>query len=118
MLLQFKNNLLGAITGDKPTGISQGDEPNGILVKSVVSAPGDYLARFSLKSKDLSSTLNFYVNVLGMEAKGLQDENMICLRYGNDCFPAGVPTTLIFDAATTEDEDLDMGDCFDHLNLR
>jgi hypothetical protein len=45
MLLQFQNNVLGAITGDKP--ISQEDEFNDILVKSAASAPGDYLARFS-----------------------------------------------------------------------
>jgi hypothetical protein len=52
-----------------------------------------------------------------MEANA-QDENMICLRYDNGCFPAGVPTTFIFDhhAATTR-EDLDMGDCFDHLAI-
>ena len=56
----------------------------------------DYLLRFSLKSKDLPSTLNLYVNVLVMEAKG-QDKNMICLQYDNDCFPAGVLTALIFD---------------------
>lgn len=111
MLLQFQNNLLGAITGDKPA--SQGEEPNGILVKSAASAPGDFLARFALKSQDLASTFDFYANVLGMEAKA-QDDEMLCLRYDNECFSSGVPTTLIFDAAK---EDLDTGDCFDHLAI-
>eukprot|EP00980_Cylindrotheca_fusiformis_P005603 scaffold1184_cov132-Cylindrotheca_fusiformis.AAC.24 len=109
MLLQFQNNLLGAISGDKPE--SQGPEPNGIPVKSSASAPGDFLARFALKSNDLISTEAFYTSVLGMEAKA-KDKKMLCLRYDNDCFTAGVPTTLIFDATT---EDLEKGDCFDHL---
>ena len=111
MLLQFQNNLLGAITGDKPE--AQGDEPNGIPVQSAASAPGDFLARFSLKSKDLTSTYNFYTSVLGMEAKA-QDEKMVCLRYDNDCFPNGVPTTLVFDIT---EEEIYMGDCFDHLAI-
>jgi catechol 2,3-dioxygenase-like lactoylglutathione lyase family enzyme len=109
MLLQFQNNLLGAIKGDKVE--SQGAEPNGIPVESSASAPGDFLSRFSLRSKDLGATEEFYTSILGMEAKG-KDENMLCLRYDNDCFTAGVPTTLIFDVTT---EDLEKGDCFDHL---
>lgn len=111
MLLQFQNNLLGAITGDKPN--SQGDEPNGIEVTSAASAPGDYLARFSLKSNDLAATVEFYTTLLGMDAKA-QDDKMICLRYDNDCFTGGVPTTLVFDATA---EELELGDCFDHLAI-
>jgi catechol 2,3-dioxygenase-like lactoylglutathione lyase family enzyme len=113
MLLQFQNNLLGLITGDEKIK-PQGEEPNGIPVQSAASAPGDFLARFALNSNDLASTLDFYTSVLGMEAKA-QDETMICLRYDNDCFTAGVPTTLVFENAPTENNSLDMGNCFDHL---
>lgn len=109
MLLQFQNNLLGAISGDKPK--PQAPEPNGIPVESSASAPGDLLSRFALKSKDLGATEEFYTSILGMEAKG-KDEKMLCLRYDNDCFSSGVPITLIFEATT---EDLEKGDCFDHL---
>jgi catechol 2,3-dioxygenase-like lactoylglutathione lyase family enzyme len=114
MLLQFQNNLLGLITGDEKIK-PQGEEPNGIPVQSAASAPGDFLARFALNSNDLASTLDFYTSVLGMEAKA-QDETMLCLRYDNDCFTAGVPTTLVFEnAAPTANNNLDMGNCFDHL---
>jgi predicted enzyme related to lactoylglutathione lyase len=109
MLLQFQNNLLGPILGEKP--LSEGDEPNGIHVKTSASAPGDLLARFALKSKDLAATQTFYESILGFDAKGA-DEKMLCLRYNTE-FP-GVPTMLIFDAT---DEDLVMGDCFDHLAI-
>jgi catechol 2,3-dioxygenase-like lactoylglutathione lyase family enzyme len=120
MLLQFQNNLLGAITGEEQPR-SQGEEPNGIPVTSAASAPGDFLARLCLKSNDLAATCEFYTSVLGMEAKA-QDDQMICLRYDNDCFSAGIPTTLCFEAATTSTsstttttEELDMGDCLDHV---
>jgi catechol 2,3-dioxygenase-like lactoylglutathione lyase family enzyme len=110
MLLQFQNNLLGALRGDeKPK--SQGDEPNGIPVNSAASAPGDFFARLALKSNDFVATNEFYTSVLGMDSRG-QDEKMLCLRYDNDCFSGGIPTTLVFDATT---EELDVGDCFDHL---
>jgi catechol 2,3-dioxygenase-like lactoylglutathione lyase family enzyme len=113
MLLQFQNNLLGLITGDEQIK-PQGEEPNGIPVQSAASAPGDFLSRFALNSNDLASTLDFYTSVLGMEAKA-QDDNMLCLRYDNACFAAGVPTTLVFENAPTENNNLDMGNCFDHL---
>mmetsp|Transcript_23715 Transcript_23715/g.58141 ORF Transcript_23715/g.58141 Transcript_23715/m.58141 type:complete len:243 (+) Transcript_23715:218-946(+) len=109
MLLQFQNNLLGAIKGDKPE--SQGDEPNGIAVESSASAPGDLLARFALQSQSMEESEEFYTEVLGMEVKA-KDEKMMCLRYDNEVFKAGVPTTLIFDAT---DETIESGDCFDHL---
>lgn len=112
MLLQFRNNLLGAIVGDeKPR--NQGEEPNGIPVCSSASAPGDYFARFSLKTRDVVSTSDFYTTILGMTAKA-QDDKMTCLRYDNDCFQNGVATTLVFDSTA---EDLDKGDCFDHLAI-
>lgn len=107
MLLQFQHNLLGAATGEKPQ--SEGKEPNGILVSSAASAPGDFFSRISLKSIDLESTNQFYSNLLGMEVVAA-DELMLCLRYKKQ--PYGVPITLIFEA--TEDE-LEMGNCFDHL---
>lgn len=110
MLLRFQNDLVGLILGnDKPE--FQGEEPNNISIQTAASAPGDFLSRFSLKSKDLESTSTFYTSVLGMVAKA-QDDEAVCLRYDNDCFPWGIPTTLIFEVTT---DDLDMGDCFDHL---
>lgn len=110
MLLQFQNNLLGAIQGESPS--SQGDEPNGIPVESAASAPGDLLARFALTSWNLEATEEFYAQVLGMKVKA-QDETMLCLRYDNECYTGGVPTTLVFDKAPQED--FNVGDCFDHL---
>ncbi|CAJ1930635.1 unnamed protein product [Cylindrotheca closterium] len=111
MLLQFQNNLLGAIKGDKPE--SQGDEPNGIPVESSASAPGDLLSRFALQSQNLEECEDFYTKVLGMEVKG-KDDKMMCLRYDNDVFKAGVPTTLIFDVT---EETIESGNCFDHLAI-
>jgi catechol 2,3-dioxygenase-like lactoylglutathione lyase family enzyme len=110
MLLQFQNNLLGPITGEKAA--PQGDEPNGIPIKSSASAPGDFLSRFSLQSRDLVGTHAFYSTILGMDAKGL-DKDMVCLRYDMQDFP-GVPTTLVFEA--TEGE-INKGDCLDHLAI-
>ena len=109
MLLQFQNNLLGPIIGEKP--LEQGDEPNGIPIKSSAAAPGDFLSRFSLQSRDLVATNAFYSTILGMDA--LVDENMVCLRYDMKDFP-GVPTTLVFEA--TKDE-INKGDCLDHLAI-
>jgi catechol 2,3-dioxygenase-like lactoylglutathione lyase family enzyme len=110
MLLQFQNNLLGPIIGEKP--LEQGDEPNGIPIKSSASAPGDFLSRFSLQSRDLVDTHAFYSTILGMDAKGM-DKDMVCLRYDMEDFP-GVPTTLVFEA--TKDE-INKGDCLDHLAI-
>jgi catechol 2,3-dioxygenase-like lactoylglutathione lyase family enzyme len=112
MLLQFQSNLLGAITGLE-TPESQGDEPNGISVQSAASAPGDFLARLALKSNSLEATYKFYTTVLGMKVKA-EDETMLCLRYDNDCFSGGVPTTLVFDA---EKGEIEVGDCFDHFAI-
>jgi catechol 2,3-dioxygenase-like lactoylglutathione lyase family enzyme len=110
MLLQFQNNLLGAITGlESPE--SQGDEPNGLRVQSAASAPGDFLARLALKSNNMEATHTFYTTVLGMKVKA-EDATMLCLRYDNDCFSGGVPTTLVFDA---EEGEIEVGDCFDHF---
>jgi len=115
MLLQFQNNLLGAISGQERVA-GQGEEPNGIPVQSAASAPGDLLARFALHSKDLEATGQFYTSILGMTIKA-QDDNMLCLRYDNDTSSTsnGVPTTLVFDAWNDDHETLDLGDCFDHI---
>ena len=55
MLLQFQNNLLDVIKGEKPK--SQGNEPNGITVNSAASAPGDLLARIAFQSNDRNTVL-------------------------------------------------------------
>ncbi|KAL3934157.1 MAG: hypothetical protein SGARI_003513 [Bacillariaceae sp.] len=112
MLLQFENNLLGVITGDEAPK-QQAEEPNGIAVKSSASAPGDYFARFALKTNNLEATHAFYTGVLGMECKA-EDDTMVCLRYENDVFQAGVSTTLLFDATG---EEIETGDCFDHIAI-
>jgi len=110
MLLQFQNNLLAPIVGQKPQ--NQGMEPNAIPVRSSASAPGDFIARFALKSNDLVSTHNFYATLLGMDTKAI-DKNTLCLRYDMESFP-GVPTTLVFHATN---EKIVKGDCFDHLAI-
>lgn len=132
LLLQFQNNLLGVITGsDKPPKAPR-PEPNGIPVQYCASAPGDYLCRLALKSKNLPATLEFYTTVLGMDAKA-QDETMICLRYdnntpseGSSVSSSGVPTTLLFDATpttTTTNEgdnssnEIVKGNCLDHIAI-
>jgi len=110
MLLQFSNNLVAAAAGEKPQ--AQGDEPNAIQVKSSASAPGDYFCRFCLKTNDLVATNEFYMQVLGMDAKAI-DADMICMRY-DGAENTGVPTTLVFEKT---EEDLDMGNCFDHIAI-
>lgn len=111
MLLQFQNNLVGAITGEKPQ--QHGMEPNGIPVKSSAAAPGDYLSRFCLKSNDLVASENFYTTILGMETKAM-DDRLVCLRYPPLSGTMGVPTTLVFERT---EEALELGDCFDHLAI-
>lgn len=108
MLSQFKNNLLGAITGTTP--LPQGDEPNGIRVISAASAPGDLFSRISLRSNDLTATTEFYSSLLGMTAAAA-DEQMVCLRFLKSQ-PYGVSTTLVFEASN---DAVVRGNCFDHL---
>jgi catechol 2,3-dioxygenase-like lactoylglutathione lyase family enzyme len=129
-LLLFQNNLLGVITGDatkKEKGgmggsDSGGDgevkEPNGIDVQFSASAPGDFFARFCLRSNDLPATSTFYSTVLGMDIKA-QDDQMLCLRYDNINFPSstyGVATTLVFDASD-KTTPIEKGDCLDHIAI-
>jgi catechol 2,3-dioxygenase-like lactoylglutathione lyase family enzyme len=128
-LLQFQNNLLGAIIANdgkqvqkKEKQQEQEEEPNGIPIKLVASAPGDYIAQFTLKSKNLTSTSDFYTTILGMENKA-QDEQLLCLRYNNNdkssSSPSlGVPTTLVFENVVDDDVVLEKGDCFDHIAIQ
>jgi len=109
MLLQFQNNLMAAAAGETPQG--QGDEPNGIPVRSSASAPGDYFCRVCLKSNDLVATHDFYTALLGMDPKAI-DADMLCLRY--DSGNSGVPTTLVFEKTT---DALDLGNCLDHVAI-
>ena len=142
MLQQFATNPIEVISRKFVPGIppptsstqDQLDEPNGINIKYVASSPGDMIARIAFYSKDLQSTYNFYTQLLGMDCKA-QDDTMICLRYntnaaatatatatanGNDgentktSSGMGVTTTLVFEK-TNESEDIDIGNCFDHL---
>ena len=129
-LLQFQNNLLGAIIANdgkevqkKEEEEQEQEEPNGIPIKSVASAPGDYIAQFTLRSKDLTATSDFYTTILGMDNKA-QDEKLLCLRYNNNdksSSSLGVPTTLVFENFVDDDNDdvvLEKGDCFDHIAIQ
>ena len=88
-------------------------EPNGIIIQSSASAPGDYFARLALLSNNLDKTQSFYTSILGMDTKA-RDDKMLCLRYDNKRF-SGVQTTLLFTTQQQQQQDLDMGDCFDHF---
>ena len=129
-LLQFQNNLLGAIIANdgkevqkKEEEEQEQEEPNGIPIKSVASAPGDYIAQFTLRSKDLTATSDFYTTILGMDNKA-QDDKLLCLRYNNNdksSSSLGVPTTLVFENFVDDDNDdvvLEKGDCFDHIAIQ
>ena len=128
-LLQFQNNLLGAIIANdgkevqKKEEEQEQEEPNGIPIKSVASAPGDYIAQFTLRSKDLTATSDFYTTILGMDNKA-QDDKLLCLRYNNNdksSSSLGVPTTLVFENFVDDDNDdvvLEKGDCFDHIAIQ
>jgi catechol 2,3-dioxygenase-like lactoylglutathione lyase family enzyme len=128
-LLQFQNNLLGAIIANDGKQVQkkeieqEQEEPNGIPIKSVASAPGDYIAQFTLKSKNLTSTSDFYTAILGMDNKA-QDDKLLCLRYNNNdksSSSLGVPTTLVFENFVDDDNDdvvLEKGDCFDHIAIQ
>ena len=124
MLLQYKDNLLlkKAVTGEEKPIMDQGMEPNGIPVRSSASAPGDYLSRLALTSRNLTATQNFYTSMLGMSIKA-KDQTMVCLRFddhpiqegteqGQGGRIGGVPITLVFEAT---EEELKLGDCFDHI---
>lgn len=110
LLLQFQGNLKGILVGDKPK--SEGDEPNGIPVKSCAAAPGDYFCRLALASRDLDASRKFYENILGMKTVAA-DERMVCLRY--DTAEYGSPLTLVLESV---DEPLQLGTCFDHITVR
>jgi len=112
-------NLMMAAAGEKSAS-SIVQDPNGIEVRPVASAPGDSFARLCLKvdaSKDdiFARTTEFY-EMLGMEMVAA-DEKLICLRYTStdDSIPRrGVATTLVFSKSSDE---LVMGNCFDHMAI-
>lgn len=132
MLLDCKNNLIGAVAGEKPKQGYDGDivEPNGIEVQRVASGPGDYFARFCLRPKPvvavvtngepgkspLQLTEDFYTNVLGMRVVA-NDNDLLCLRYKNSADDGrfGVSTTLVFSTEGQEGEELVMGNILDHF---
>lgn len=125
LLLQFRDNLLGAVKGEKPSNagmsktLSWDDEPNGIAIQSAASAPGDYFCRLALKSNDLEASRDFYTNLLGMQVKAA-DETMLCLRYEPSnadglSRQGGVPTTLVLEYTK---EPLNHGNCLDHVAIR
>ena len=111
-------NLMMAAAGEKSsTKVEQ--DPNGIEVRPVASAPGDSFARLCLlcasKEDIFSETKDFY-EALGMELVAA-DDNLICLRYPNvddSIKRTGVATTLVFQKSPYE---LDIGNCFDHMAI-
>lgn len=119
MLLGMKN-LMTAAAGETSSNVEC--DPNGIEVRSVASAPGDFLARVCLRadtSKEdvFSKTTDFY-ELLGMELMAA-DEHDICLRYTNtndSIQRQGVATTLVF-SKFSDNETLKMGNCLDHFAI-
>jgi catechol 2,3-dioxygenase-like lactoylglutathione lyase family enzyme len=97
------------------TGVDQ--DPNGLEIRRVASAPGDSFSRLCLAtdSQDdiLSKTTDFY-KALGMELVA-GDDSLVCLRYtAKQDGRTGVATTLVFEKAQ---DSLDFGNCFDHLAI-
>lgn len=117
LLLQFQGNLKGLIMGEDKAK-QEGQEPNGVPVKSCASSPGDYLSRICLKSNNLLKTQAFYKDLLGMKVAAA-DELQLCLRYSSDSGGNynnyGVPTTPVFEGTN---EKLDHGTCSDNLAIR
>jgi len=108
-------NLMMAAAGEKSDSTSEQD-PNGIQVRPVASAPGDSFARFCLKTNGdvFGETTDFY-ELLGMELVAA-DEEVICLRYTSNAAVnrTGVATTLVFCKTS---EELVRGNCFDHMAI-
>lgn len=126
MLLDFdKTNLESVILHrDKKATVER--DPNGLVVKTVASAPGDPLARLCLTidddKTDLGDVGDFYTGLLGMEQVA-GDARCVCLRYKEDADAVGtatgsrtgVPTTMVFASPPAGDEGLQRGNCFDHF---
>ena len=112
-------NLMRAAAGEKIASTEE-EDPNGIQVRPVASAPGDSFARFCLKVDPLkedafAQTTGFY-EMLGMELVAA-DEDLICLRYTNNndsVNRTGVATTLVFSKSSDK---LEIGNCFDHMAI-
>lgn len=107
-------DLRSAAAGKQgPAGRNQ--DPVGLEIRPVASAPGDLFSRVCLgtipQDDILSKTADFYGG-LGMELVA-GDDTLICLRYtGKQEARTGVATTLVFEKMQN---DLEPGNCFDHL---
>ena len=113
-------DLKMAAAGEKPSTTNNVD-PNGLEIRSVAAAPGDFFSRICLRTSKsgekndiLSATTDFYSR-LGMEQVA-GDDSLVCLRYTDkDSVPRpGVATTLVFESNPDE---LDRGNCLDHLAI-
>lgn len=100
------------------------DPSNLFEVRSVASAPGDPFSRFVLRTKSkelLHRTAEFYCSVLHMSEVGMVSQDERCFRYRPRERGAliGVPCTLVFQVADTEDtpaaESCNSVECFAHL---
>jgi catechol 2,3-dioxygenase-like lactoylglutathione lyase family enzyme len=116
-MLRDMKNLVMAAAGEK-SGWSVANDPNGIELRPVASAPGDVFARicFNVNSsqKDVFAQTTSFYEQLGMELVAA-DEQVICLRYTNKKKnDSGVATTLVFSKSLKE---LEMGNCYDHLAI-
>jgi catechol 2,3-dioxygenase-like lactoylglutathione lyase family enzyme len=109
-------DLQMAAAGEQvPAGVNQ--DPAGLEIRPVASAPGDSFSRLCLgtipQDDILSKTTNFYEG-LGMELVA-GDDALICLRYTDKQEGrTGVATTLVFEKMQN---DLEPGNCFDHLAI-
>jgi catechol 2,3-dioxygenase-like lactoylglutathione lyase family enzyme len=96
-------------------GVNQ--DPNGLEIRPVASAPGDSFSRLCLgtipQDDILPKTTDFYKG-LGMQLVA-GDDALICLRYtAKQEGRTGVATTLVFEKMQN---DLEPGNCFDHLAI-
>lgn len=92
-------DLQMAAAGEQvPAGVKQ--DPTGLVIRPVASAPGDFFSRLCLgtipQDDILSKTTDFYEG-LGMELVA-GDDTLICLRYtAKQEGRTGVATTLVFE---------------------
>mmetsp|Transcript_24736 Transcript_24736/g.32805 ORF Transcript_24736/g.32805 Transcript_24736/m.32805 type:complete len:431 (+) Transcript_24736:38-1330(+) len=133
MLLNFDLKRAAAKLPPPPQLKMEDVDPNGVVIKSVASGPGDPFSRICLHvdpAVGLKETADFYSNILGMEQVAV-GEDMVCVRYtgnvvedevdGKKRSVGGVSITLVFTTLpTTADEggekvELDHGTFFDHF---
>jgi len=118
-MLRDMKNLVMAAAGEKSAGWSVANDPNGIEIRPVASAPGDVFARICFNvngsQKDVFAQTTSFYEQLGMELVAADDQ-VICLRYTNNKKnDSGVATTLVFSKSLNEL--LEMGNCYDHLAI-